>query len=114
MPLEPSDLEPVIAATQANGETLELMRALLVRLVGFAEQGALPPSAVLSQEFMLRSDRDQGRGPGGSIYGVDWGLDPEDPHIPPVLVPLFDHPNWLSPAKTYTWAEYLALEAGQE
>lgn len=104
--------------TGPSGRTIEdlyqeliLISSDIAILRARANEGQLPPAARLANEFLLRSDQDGGKGPGGSVYGVDFQIDPEDPGFPPALEAVHNHPRWPSdnPPPSITWAAYLAL-----
>jgi hypothetical protein len=88
--------------------TLDLIYAELLALRGFAEAGALPLAAVLTQEYLMRQDLDGGKGSGGSVYGVDFHIDLADPGCPPILSPIHAQPGWNDTGVALTWAAYLA------
>ncbi len=86
---------------------LNLMHNELAALRERAERGKLPPAALLVQEFMARADLDGGRGAGGSVYGIDFMIDPCDPQLPPMLEPIHQHPRWTAPQTVMSWQDYL-------
>ncbi len=89
--------------------TLTTIQALLSTLVERANQGQLPPAALLANEFLMGSDLDGGRGLGGSVYGRDFQIDPDDAGFPPNLFSIHQHPSWpQTPLPSMSWADYLA------
>ncbi|ETX03577.1 MAG: hypothetical protein ETSY1_46765 (plasmid) [Candidatus Entotheonella factor] len=88
---------------------LEDIRDHLAALRRRADEGRLPPAALLANEFLMGSDMDSGRGLGGSVYGRDFRIDPQDPYFPPALEAIHSHPRWPKHGlPKMAWRDYLA------
>ncbi len=112
MPLPTTDEDVLIAGIEAALVPLQAtLSAILVQVTLLRErgdQGALPPAAVLINEFITSSDLDGGRGLGASIYGRDFIIDPDDPLFPPTLQSVHNHPAFPDPAPPpLGWQAYL-------
>lgn len=67
-------------------------------------------AAVLVLEFFGSEDLDFGAGGGNSIYGREGGfqIDLSDPSFPVMLEGIHEHPSFVAPPLTLSWAAYLA------
>ncbi len=110
MPLDPILDHPFLEGLNtALIDKLEEVRLELLRHRQLMEAGQLSAAGLLIQEFLNRTDLDGGKFVAGSIYGVHFAIDLEDPEIPPILPSIHSHPAWMQPASVITWAQYLAL-----